>query len=364
VAQGQLPEVPHDAEEGISLKGRLIGPAGKPLNRHIIMASVLKDERAFRKDFTEEDGSFNFGGFDFDNDIEVVFQHYRGIENIAGKVRLDSVQVPEVLQRTLNQPLAAGPVLTNYITKSSLRRRITEALGESAPDTSNQIQVAVSAGVSSARRAIYNDYVPDETILIDRFISFPTITELIKELVPGIQVSQRKGVWRFRVLNRQTKMYYKGEPFYIIDKVPVYDKEQLVNLDPATIQSIELIAQPGKLASFGQLGFNGVIIVNTKNNDFYPYEVNDAIKLRVSGYDPPRPFYLPTYDGPMSPSKMPDLRPLLYWNPGLQTDASGRATLTFYNSDDATTFWVLAEGLAPDGRPGTGTYEYEVKVRQ
>ncbi len=45
----------------------------------------------------------------------------------------------------------------------------------------------------------------------------------------------------------------------------------------------------------------------------------------------------------------------------IQTDATGKATVSFYNSDDISTFRVSAEGLSVNGTPLLGSYEYRVQ---
>jgi hypothetical protein len=326
------------------------------------MASVLDTERVFRKDFTEVDGSFHFGDLDFDNRLEVIFQPYRGSQNSIGKITLDTVRLPALTRPTLLQPLRTGSGFTRYIHKTGMRQQIADAWGENKPDTTNQIHEVPRQEAAPVKRTIASDYLPDEVILVDRYINFSSVPELIKELVPGVMVSRRKGAWRFRVLNRQTKLYYKGEPLYIIDKVPVYDSAPILNLDPANLYSIELVAQPDKLATFGQSGFNGVIIINTQNNSFYPYESNNTLKLQVSGYHSPQPFRLPTYSSPESPISSPDLRPLIYWNPHVTTDANGRVSISFFNSDDITPFRVFTEGVSPTGEIAVGSYHYQVAL--
>jgi uncharacterized protein YfaS (alpha-2-macroglobulin family) len=58
---------------------------------------------------------------------------------------------------------------------------------------------------------------------------------------------------------------------------------------------------------------------------------------------------------------IPDFRPLLYWNPSITTDHEGKATVSFYASDDVTKWKVKVEGLSDSGIPGVGTFIFETK---
>jgi uncharacterized protein YfaS (alpha-2-macroglobulin family) len=44
-----------------------------------------------------------------------------------------------------------------------------------------------------------------------------------------------------------------------------------------------------------------------------------------------REFYQPDYEN--NDNKIPDNRTTIYWNPEIQTDSTGKANVSFYNSD-------------------------------
>lgn len=47
-----------------------------------------------------------------------------------------------------------------------------------------------------------------------------------------------------------------------------------------------------------------------------------------------------------------DFRATLYWNGNVAVDNSGKTTLSFYTSDEITSFRITTEGIATDGMPG------------
>ena len=73
----------------------------------------------------------------------------------------------------------------------------------------------------------------------------------------------------------------------------------------------------------------------------------------LTGYSVCEDFYQPDYSQ-RQPAEPTDYRRTLYWNPNVQLDGEGRATLRFYNNSRKTRLTLSAEGLAPDGRPLTG----------
>ncbi|MBL4650395.1 MAG: hypothetical protein JKY03_11755, partial [Aureispira sp.] len=61
-------------------------------------------------------------------------------------------------------------------------------------------------------------------------------------------------------------------------------------------------------------------------------------------------FYQPNYVDNKQPEVRNDFRKTIYWNPTIQTDKNGKAALTYYNSDDVTTFRAILEGNSVTGQ--------------
>ncbi len=82
---------------------------------------------------------------------------------------------------------------------------------------------------------------------------------------------------------------------------------------------------------------------------------------QVVGWAPvrvfPVPKYTKNYDGPRS-----DFRETIYWNPSVQTDAAGNATVELATSDAVTAFRVTVEGFGASGTPGAGQLAIQNKL--
>jgi hypothetical protein len=61
-------------------------------------------------------------------------------------------------------------------------------------------------------------------------------------------------------------------------------------------------------------------------------------------------FYQPNYVDNKQPEVRNDFRKTIYWNPTIQTNKKGKATLAYYNSDDVTTFRAILEGNSTTGQ--------------
>ena len=86
------------------------------------------------------------------------------------------------------------------------------------------------------------------------------------------------------------------------------------------------------------------------------YKVPGTIVEKRMGFVLAREFYSPQYDTPKPPNSPTDNRTTIYWNPVVKTDKNGKATISFYTSDEKTTFRVRMEGIIPTGKIGVGKY--------
>jgi hypothetical protein len=88
---------------------------------------------------------------------------------------------------------------------------------------------------------------------------------------------------------------------------------------------------------------------------------NPAIaNLQPKGYNKVRQFYSPRYEQPNS-SQLPDLRTTIFWDPYVNTDTNGKATLNFYNADGPGTYRVVVEGINAAGDLGRQVFSYKVE---
>jgi len=85
-------------------------------------------------------------------------------------------------------------------------------------------------------------------------------------------------------------------------------------------------------------------------DEFQAAEVNKQAKAVV--YYRAKQFAAPVYKKDEYPEQRTDFRSTVYWNPSVQVNNSGKAEVSFYNSDDITSFRATAEGIGNDGSIG------------
>src|SRR3569833_2618178 len=92
----------------------------------------------------------------------------------------------------------------------------------------------------------------------------------------------------------------------------------LDNINPADVESVELLDDLHNTAVYGSQGAAGVIVVTLKRghkiNNYYKYAPG-VVTYAPKGFYVARTFYAPQYDTPHINEKMADLRSTIYWGP-------------------------------------------------
>ena len=84
--------------------------------------------------------------------------------------------------------------------------------------------------------------------------------------------------------------------------------------------------------------------------------------LILKGYTSPRRFYTPDYADAKAENSLPDHRTTIYWTPHVQTNEKGKATVSFYTSDDAQIGSIFVEGVDGTGKIGVAKAAFKVEI--
>ena len=342
-------------EKDIALTVRLLDKAsGRPLPAKILLISAPGTQSVFRYGYSDQKGYITLGGLDF-NDYRNVFVgiHDTELTNTAYVVA-DTTPRP-----TAADGLSALPVFVNL--KQGIEKRKAWAVVRSRFAAAEGPVAMVS--VADSVRPVSPIYKKaDDVIKLDDYTLFPTMEEVIRDIVPWGLLTHRNGKTGFRVLNFETKMYFKRSPLFLIDNAPVRSIDPVLTLDPAAVHTIECVRSSVGRGQFGEIGFNGIFSVFTKAGDYYPSNEPGLFVFPVRGYQAVREFYMPDHTDPARNRRQPDFRDFLYWNPSVRTNANGQATVSFHASDDLTSWRAVAEGISETGKVGVSEAKFTVAM--
>ncbi len=321
------------------------GLPGKDIGGYL---SVPGTHTQFRNAVSDSAGRIRFEMKDFYNEGEIIVQ----TDNLQDSGYMVEVQNPFSEKYTAN----TAPALELSAANAS------ELLKHS---TAVQVQNEYSATMLKQFRypdadtsAFYDK--PDVTYMLDNYVRFTTMEEVLREYVMPVNVRKKNGQFHLPVYDELGKAFFANDPLLLLDGVPVFSIDKFMEYDPLKIRKLEVLSRRYFL---GNMFFEGVVNFITYKGSLEGYELDPhATVLDYDGLQLQRTFYSPEYETPQqSSSHLPDFRNLLYWSPAVKTGVHGRQDTSFYSADIPGRYVVVLQGLTEDGKTGAATLQFDVK---
>jgi len=313
-----------------------------------VMRSRKDSSREMGSVTADEQGRFYLHGMELVDTNTIFIQAMRGTSRNFNVV-LDKLYSPQV--RLVRPPL--NPLDLDYEQLAELLKRQKAYLDiERQISLNNEIQLqtvtvkAKKADPYAQQRSMYG--TPDNTLVVDDMMAAgqSSIFDLLRRIA-GVQVSGGGATPSVTIRN--------SPPLFMIDGMRS-DIQAVAALSPQTVANIDVVKGAGATI----MGASSFINVITKRGgpskqDFSNVAAPGVLIEKVVGYAPKRQFYAPRFDAATPDERVrPDFRATLWWAPRLRTDATGKATTSFFTSDAKTTLRFVVEGVTRAGQPGYG----------
>ena len=384
-----LKQLPHKVEYGSIITGYTADRRGNRVEAHLYLFEDEMDSRRVVKTKTDPQGNFSFKVPPNRNYVLIAFREDdKFVEVKEGKItNINALRkrVKAEAQRQINsQSRVQDPKAFNK-KEGAQRKEVTIAkkakVELSLEEDAQQLQevVVVGYGVSQLKQALgYHLTVKGNELSQS---SNTSLVETFSGQVAGLQVTTGAGqpgagtAIRIRGLSS-----FRGnaQPLFIIDGVPITDglngngNGELRNLDPSSIESVNVLKGLAATSIYGNRGANGVILISTKNINYNYWNWRSFGQKRFRNYTMdyfrsrsprfgaafPAQFYRPSYKGVESHEQRNDFRRTIFWNPVVQTDLEGQAKLSFYTSDAVTSFHVDVQGISTKGTLGKSEKDF------
>ena len=201
----------------------------------------------------------------------------------------------------------------------------------------------------------------DKTYLLDNFVRFNTMEEVLREYVTEVPLIRQKDDFTILVRVRPHPNDYPRnvEPLILLDGVPVFDRgNKIIKYDPKKVRELEVVA---KRYFLGPLMFNSILNFKTYKGNLPDFQLDTrATVMDYEGMQLEREFYSPLYETKVS-ERLPDFRNVLYWSPNLKIDSNGKKSISFYTSDQQNKYTIVVQGISPEGKLGASKIEILVK---
>ncbi|MET0462997.1 MAG: hypothetical protein ABW007_07580 [Chitinophagaceae bacterium] len=331
---------------------------------------------------SDSTGRFSFMINDlFQQTVNVLIQ----TNNKAGEkkdylITLDQKQTPAVMFdqiRTVEQP---DSTIQAFV-KKSIDRKKTEDAYIAATEGVTLGEVIVKSYVLTPERKKVTDRYGKPSIIIEgddiraneAKWSYGLYSVLLFNYPDKIRIV-RAGDGTLYALHHNREM-----TLVVIDGIPVmpHDYPLIPSIPPSEVKTFEVIDFAKNFSSlycdiFPQNCMNApawgnVIAIYTygKSGLFGANRAPGLTKAAIPVFSPQRTFYAPKYEQPNAEDwKKQDLRSLIHWAPNVQTDSTGRASVSFYNADLTGKMLVIAEAISPNGEVGYQQLTFDVRRKE
>lgn len=326
------------------IRGNVTNLEGKPEQGTLVYLSSPGKVIRLYPSQSNINGEVKFEVLDFWGTRQIIAQtdstHKVTIEN-PFSVNFTSKVIP---------PLILSSSIENSLIKRSIGMQVQDVYYE------NNREQYIDPGIDSL--AFYGK--ADETYLLDDFTRFPVMEEVMREYVSGVLVRKRRDGFHFIVLDNVNKTAMRDKPLILLDGVPLFDADKIMSFDPRKIKKLEVLTRPYYL---GSTLSQGIVSYTTYGGDLSGFQLDpQTTVLDYEGLQLQREFYKPQYENQQQRiDRTPDQRSLLYWNPIINTNDSGKNGLEFFTSDLEGTFMVEVEGITKQGVAGSAQHIITVK---
>ncbi|MBD2714260.1 TonB-dependent receptor plug domain-containing protein [Microvirga sp. STR05] len=385
----QWSPMPYAREQSLSMSGQVLGKRMEPLPEAAVVLTSFRPSKSYQT-LTDAEGRFTFSGFSG--------QDSAAVRVVALPTK--SVKHPQlVLDDKLPAIAASGAALWPWAADSSALKLRTVGGRNTVSMRDKTIllnEVVVQDRAPQAprpdNRRIYSR--PDATILtkdIAGIGSYKDVVQVLQGRVAGLTVvanqdnvritmrgkssasptqmglaMQQSTNSRNRPIISDAPTMPTATPLFLLDGVPT-DINMINSIPVVDIEAIEVL-KPGSAAIFGERGASGAIAFLTKhgNPNYRPGE-EPAPTVLAPMYAPPRlqrvrEFYTPAPNATANAAPAGRSGATLYWNPSVQTDASGVATISFGSAARSGSFRVVAEGITRTNEPVRATEAFKIEA--
>jgi hypothetical protein len=345
------------AEAGLSFQGT-VRNGKKPLVDASLFLILQKEGEENQSILVQTDkkGRFRVGDLDFMDSARLAVKVANSSRNYNLELNADnntpSVSEPKIF--VAEQPTGN---LDIYL-ESSQAALLSEKLRFEKEITLQEFEIKAKKKDPLANDNRMSKVPPDRTLVIAEKSGGLVSTYL---QVRGIKVVT------FGASQAILTRMFKSDPSFEFPYAFVLDGVSEENAHLLTYMSIDEVERID-IVNFGNGGFvtqygtQGCVHVLTKrmNINYWKTHKGDVPMLPLVGYTLQKQFYTPDYSISKPEYAEPDQRTTLFWSPIIKTDAKGKASVSFYTTDDAQNARILVEGIDGTGKIGVAKGGFKV----
>jgi hypothetical protein len=366
-----------EVQKNIKITGRVVNVFNKPAANIPVLISSQKP--AFLvMETTNNDGFFTFSPPDY---IDTGSYFFQASQPDGKPMRFGAISIYR--SPTFSpSPALTYPILPWYVNSDSTQINYVKRRSEEGNDANLQLSGIVLNEVKIKEKKLIQgsmnpygageaDYVFNENDI--KKSGLTNLYDFIKQNIPGI-----------RILGTQ-EIYFRGNIVVPVVSFNHYSVD-IIKIDgwPLQVDDVNGIdATVEELSKYQLAGIKGIELAYSRKftnksaitegkfrtNDFAKIEITTYngqgwaknFKGSTTSYKPlpvtaAKVFYSPKYHEVPSAIVAPDYRATLFWEPNINTDQFGKATVSFRSSDSTSGLTAMIQGLSQDGSIGSSLF--------
>ncbi|MEE4197805.1 MAG: MG2 domain-containing protein [Bacteroidales bacterium] len=197
---------------------------------------------------------------------------------------------------------------------------------------------------------------PSHTLNINNYIELPTLEDYLKEISFPLKVRGNKENKHFKIIGSHHELNIY-QPLIMVDLVPVYNVNDILEISPEKIDRIEVVNTP---YIKGEIKYGGLANIISVNNDLGGVKLPDSGMFVNYSFLSPKDSCEESSDIPEN-KNIPDARNTLYWNPEGKINSGSSISFSFRTGDTSETYKIKVTGITEKGKVITFTKTFWVK---
>lgn len=332
--------------KGIRLSGKLTDRSGNNVSGAFVTGSTPGPGTDIKSSITDSGGNFNFLLIPEEGEKEMVLT----MPGPDLKISLEESYWNGFRNPPENLIIKLNPESRKYLERKFQDFQIQNRFKKNSYITVTPAEIPKDSNVFYSK--------PYQLVELKNYIKLDSLREYFYELFPSVKFTQRRGEVNISIFDPLNMTYLEDKTGVFLDGILFDDYSAIANIPAKDIESIAVLP---KTYYYKDFTFGGIVDIHTVKSDFkavnplpnmsrFIYPMADAAKWK---------FVLPDYLLSSVRDRTPDFRYLLYWEPQVKLEKSGKGTFQYYTGDINGDFVIKVIGMTDEGE----ILEAEIKIK-
>jgi hypothetical protein len=204
---------------------------------------------------------------------------------------------------------------------------------------------------------------PDYHFEMANFKNLRDLEEFMRMIVFNANYFKDGETTTIRLLNEINETYFMRHPWYFADGLFSYGEQEVLATPFTSLSYVDLYTSKNSIGLWDPLMIqNGIVAISTSNRYWEGRFLAKSNVIRYRGF-PDEPGFVemqPELNG--TAFHGPDLRPVVYWEPGIAVQAGKPQEIRFRTTDNPGIFLISIEGMSSSGKLIQSRFYYKTRL--